>query len=183
VRNIVLVGFMGTGKSVVGRRLANALGCDFMDMDRVIEQRQGKSVPQIFSEQGEAAFRKMESEVVGELSRRTGCVIATGGGAVLNPDNLTQLRQGGVLVALQARPEVVLKRVGKRAGDRPLLGGENPLSKIKSLLMERADAYRDVDVTIDTSDLSTEEVVHRIKQQVEAFEGYKDSGLSRSKSI
>lgn len=175
MKNIVLLGFMGTGKSAVGRRLAASLGYGFVDTDQMIEQRQRKSISGIFTALGEARFRCMESDVVGELSERTRCVIATGGGVALNPDNLLRLRQGGFLVALQARPEVILKRVEKRAGERPLLQGDDPLSQIKSLLMARAACYRNVDLTIDTSDLSTEEVVHRIGQQVRALEGQKDS--------
>ncbi len=167
---------MGTGKSAVGRRLSASMGYDFVDTDRVIEQRKQKTIAGIFSDCGEAEFRRMESEVVRELSRQTGCVIATGGGVALNSDNLAQLRQGGILVALQARPEVILKRVGRRVGERPLLRGADPLSRIQSLLADRAACYRDVDLTIDTSDLSTEEVVRRIEQQVCALESHKNPG-------
>jgi shikimate kinase len=176
LKNIVLLGFMGTGKSAVGRRLSASLGYDFVDTDRVIEQQQKKTVAGIFADCGEAEFRRMESVVVRELSRQTRCVIATGGGVALNPDNLEHLRQRGILVALQARPEVILKRVEKRVGERPLLQDVDPLSRIQSLLTDRADCYRNVDLTVDTSDLSTEEVVRRIEQQVWAIEGHKNSG-------
>jgi len=166
VKNIVLLGFMGTGKSIVGRRLAVELGYHFVDTDQVIETREKKRIPLIFSENGEAYFRKMEAEVVEELSAWQGYVISTGGGVPLNPGNLKALEQGGILVTLVTRPEVILRRVQRRSGERPLLKGPDPLAAIKRLLSEREAFYSRSAVTVDTSDIAIGESVQRILVQL-----------------
>src|SRR5688572_32419312 len=109
--NIVLTGFMGTGKTLVGRRLAEELGLGFVDIDEAIEKRVGRSVRVIFETQGETAFRALEAEVIGELASRDRTVIATGGGALLNPQNRRNLEKNGILVCLRARTATVLERL------------------------------------------------------------------------
>lgn len=173
MKNIVLLGFMGTGKSVVGRRLATAFHYQFIDTDQVIEEKTHKRIAEIFSEQGEAEFRRLESEVVADLAERTGCVISTGGGIVLNPKNLDLLGKNGILVLLRCRPEVIFKRVQKRAGQRPLLQKADPLSEIRRLLAEREPFYQRADITLDTSDIKLEDVVQQIKGKVSEIEGRK----------
>ena len=171
---------MGTGKSVVGRRLAIDLRYQFVDTDHMIEEKTGKKISEIFEEEGEAQFRNLEAEVAEEVGRRSDHVISTGGGIVLNPANMEALSRNGILVSLQARPEIIFKRVQKRAGQRPLLQGPDPLSQIKRLVLEREPYYRRATFTIDTSDLPLEEVVHQIKKKVLQGEDQKNSGFAGS---
>src|SRR5947207_704151 len=121
-RNLALIGFMGTGKTTVGRLCAAQLGYDFYDSDTVIEARAGCSIARFFAEHGEAAFRQREREVIAELAAMPGRVIAAGGGAALDPDNMGCLRATGLVVLLTASPEAILSRVGN-AQTRPLLAG------------------------------------------------------------
>jgi shikimate kinase len=170
MRTIVLMGFMGTGKSEVGRRLARRLGCAFIDTDRLIEERAGKSVSAIFAEDGEVQFRAMEAEVVAEAAGRAGSVIAVGGGAVVDPTNAARLREAGVMVHLTADPETILARVGA-AGSRPLLAGRDPRAAVNRLLDERRAAYEAAaDVTVDTSTRTVDEVVDEIRRTVAGVE-------------
>src|SRR5512141_2997972 len=111
-RNIILSGFMATGKSTVGRRLAIVLGYDFLDLDTLIAAEAGMPISQIFSSQGEAAFRGLEARMAERAGSRAGCVIATGGGTIVNPRNLEVLRRGGVVVTLAASPETIVARLG-----------------------------------------------------------------------
>jgi shikimate kinase len=161
--NIILTGFMGTGKSTAGKRLARRLGWEFIDVDRQIEARAAMPIPQIFTERGEAVFRRLERREISRAIKGDKRVIATGGGAFMNPESRAALRLSGPVVCLTARPQVILARVGKRADTRPLLAGQaSPLARIRSLLARRAAAYAQADVTIDTSALSIDEVVERI---------------------
>ncbi len=139
-KNLVLMGFMGTGKSCVGRLLAERMGREFVDMDTLIELRVGKRISDIFREDGEAAFRRIEREVADDLSEPRSLVIATGGGAVLNPANIEALQRGGVVICLTATPETVLERV-KRGKHRPLLRGDDLEATVRRRLDERASAY------------------------------------------
>lgn len=151
-RNLVLVGFMGTGKSTLGRGAARALRRPFADTDTVVERRAGRSIPDIFAAGGEAAFRDLEAAAAADLGRPRRGVVATGGGILGRADNLAALRAGGVLVALTARPDVILARVGGAgaAKRRPLLAGDDPLQRIAALLQERAALYAQADLTLDT---------------------------------
>lgn len=160
-RNVVLFGFMGTGKTSVGKRLAARLGLTFIDMDVQIEKRQGKTITLIFKEEGEPAFRKLERELVLELSAASGMVIATGGGVVLNRQNVDDYARTGLAVCLVATPESILKRL---EGDttRPLLAQGDKLQKVVSILEARRECYGAVPVQIDTSSLGVEAVVDRI---------------------
>lgn len=166
MKNIVLLGFMGTGKSIIGRRLAVELGYRFADTDQIIEERAQKSIQEIFAEEGEARFRRLEAEAVRDVSGWSGYVISTGGGVPLHEDNIKALRGNGILVSLKARPEVILKRVRKRVGKRPLLRGPHPLSNITRLLAEREPFYDRAAISIDTSDVDVQESVRRIKIKV-----------------
>lgn len=158
---IVLTGFMGTGKSAVGRRLAERLALPFLDLDEAIEAATGLTIAEIFAAEGEPAFRQKERDLIASLEHRTNCVMATGGGAVLDPDNLRRLRTGAVLVCLTAEPAIILQRLGGDAG-RPLLQGTDRLARIRALLEQRAPAYAQADLTIDTSALNVEQIVERI---------------------
>ncbi len=173
-RAIVLMGFMGTGKSEVGRRLAQRLGRSFVDTDQLVEERAGKRIAAIFADEGEVAFRSLEHAAVDEAAGRGGVVIAVGGGAVLDPENVRILRAAGTLVYLTARPEVILSRVGD-AKSRPLLRND-PRGTVTQLLAERDSVYAAAaDVTVDTSDRTADEVVGEVQTALARSERWKSS--------
>jgi shikimate kinase len=171
---LILTGFIATGKSSVGPLLARRLGWEFVDSDDAIVARAGKSIAQIFADDGEARFRQLEREVIAHLADdRRRCpqchgphpeVIATGGGAIVDEANRTALKRAGVIVCLTARPEVVAARVEKSKNPRPKLSesGQPLLERVRDLLAERADAYARADLSVDTSELSVEQVVDRV---------------------
>ena len=135
--NIILTGFMGTGKTAVGREVAARLGRPFVDLDDLIVQRAGKSIPEIFAQDGEPAFRALEAAICGEMAAPAGLVIATGGGAVVNPANREALAAGGTVICLEADLDTILQRVG-RGDDRPMLAGPDRVARIRELLAARA---------------------------------------------
>ena len=149
MRNIVLVGFMGTGKTTVGRLLAEQTGMPLVDIDAMIAERAGKSINEIFAEDGEAHFRTLEREIVKELAARDGQVISTGGGIVLNPDNIADFEKTGLVVCLLASAETVLERV-QHDTTRPLLAGDKE-AKILQLLESRKPLYEAIPHKIDTN--------------------------------
>jgi shikimate kinase/3-dehydroquinate synthase len=159
--NLILSGFMGTGKSVVGRLVAERLGRPFLDMDAEIERRAGKSIPAIFAEDGEDTFRAMEQALCGEVSRLAGYVIATGGGALVDPDNRDRLAQSGPIVCLTAAVDELLRRLSGTS-DRPLLQGTDARGAAERLLHVRREAYAAVPWQIDTTSLSPEKVVDQV---------------------
>jgi shikimate kinase / 3-dehydroquinate synthase len=158
--NVVLIGFMGTGKTAVGREVARQLGWPFIDTDVLIEERAGRPIAQIFAEDGEEAFRRLEAATVEAASEGEGVVIATGGGVVLRKENMDRLRRNGLIIALRADPAAIRARVGSGV-DRPLLGSD-PEAAIRRLLAEREAFYGDADLTVDTTALSLEEIVARV---------------------
>jgi shikimate kinase/3-dehydroquinate synthase len=159
--NLVLTGFMGTGKTVVGREVARRLGLEFVDMDAEIEARAGKSIPRLFTEDGEAAFRRMEAALCHELAARSGLVIATGGGALVDPANRAAMMASGVVVCLACDPDEILRRL-EPTGGRPLLAVPDPGAEIERLLSARRGAHAAIPWQVDTSALSIAEVVHRV---------------------
>ena len=164
IRNIALCGFMGTGKSSVGRLVAEQLRFAFLDTDTVIEARAGKTIAQIFAEQGEAAFRELEEKIVKELELRDRTVISTGGGLVVNPDNMASLKQHAFVVCLWARAETIYERV-KNQNHRPLLQEAKPLEKIRELLTERTPFYKQANVLLNTEIRSPREVAQQVLHQ------------------
>lgn len=161
LKNIVLIGFMGTGKTVIGRHLARVLRRRFVDTDDEIEGLAGKTVAQIFREDGEAHFRAEESRLCRGLAAPQGLVVATGGGMVVNPENVAHLRRGGVLIGLTAAPEVILDRVSRK-DTRPLLRGSDKWARIEKLLRKRAGVYDVAEFTVDTGTASPERTVRSI---------------------
>ena len=166
MKNIVLVGFMGTGKTEVGRILSKKLGYALIDADTEIEKRQNMAITEIFRQQGEPAFRDIEADVIKQLSGMKKNVISTGGGAVLRQENIDNLRANGVIVCLSATPETILQRTSVN-NDRPLLQTENPLQKIKELLEYRRPYYEKADIMIDTENKSPLEVAEEIIKAVD----------------
>lgn len=161
MRNIVLIGFMGTGKSTVGKRLAQSLAWDFVDTDCEIGEVTNMSVTDIFRRHGETRFRSEERIVVARLSLQEQIVIATGGGTVLEPQNWDALIQNGIIICLHASLDVILSRIGHK-NDRPLLKG--PREEIERLWLERQACYAQADFTVDTSEKTIDEVVDEILQ-------------------
>ena len=149
MNNIVLCGFMGCGKTTVGKLIAKALAFTFIDMDDYIVEQCGMSINQLFETYGEAHFRKLETDTIRELSARSELVIATGGGAVMRDENVELLKAGGTLVYLEANAESVYERL-KDDTTRPLLAVDNKRAKIEELLAARIPRYRRVaDLCVD----------------------------------
>jgi len=159
--NIIITGFMGTGKSVVAKELARKLKMEFIDMDRIIEERQKTSIADIFAGHGENYFREQENKLVKELSQKENTVIATGGGTLLSSDNARMLGQRGQIICLYADSQTIYNRVNKK-NNRPLLKRENVLSEINRLLEERKEAYNNFTIKIFTTNLNVKEVADKI---------------------
>jgi shikimate kinase len=166
--NIILTGFMGCGKTTVGKLLARQLGYSFVDTDQLIEARSGMSVREIFALQGEPTFRRLETAVAGELGTGEGMVIATGGGLMLNTENARLLSATGRVFCLTARPEVILRRVAKSApGVRPLLDAPDPLARIVELVRARKASYARF-TQVDTSGKNPKQVMREILSRLES---------------
>ncbi|TDX45410.1 shikimate kinase [Orenia marismortui] len=159
--NISLIGFMGTGKSTIGHKLAERLNYKFIDLDEEIVKIDGRPIPTIFAENGEKYFRDLESKATAEISKDNNQVIATGGGIVLRPKNIEYLKSKGIVVLLEASAEVIFERT-QHDNNRPLLEVADPLAKIKTMMEERADKYNCTEHQIDTTALSVEEVIEEI---------------------
>lgn len=139
--NIVLTGFMGTGKSTVGRLLAKRMGYQFIDTDQLIEERIGCTIAAYFASHGEAAFRQRELDTANDLAQQSGLIISTGGGMLLNPVIADTLAKTGKIFCLTAPAEEILERVKREISTRPLLQGDNPLETINNLLTQRSAGY------------------------------------------
>ncbi|MCR5439665.1 MAG: shikimate kinase [Selenomonas sp.] len=164
MKNVILIGFMGTGKTSTGKMLASKLGCAFIDMDQKIEEEAGRRIPEIFAQQGEEHFRQLERELVERLSARRNAVISTGGGTVKNPANVAAFKKSGIIICLSASVDAVLERT-KRHGTRPVLDQADRGDRrkaVESLMEERKNLYQQADFTIDTSELSPLQVVEAI---------------------
>jgi len=158
--NIALTGFMGTGKSAVGKLVAAKLGWQFFDIDEIIEQETGFKIPEIFAKKGEPYFRELETKTVRLLSLLDKSVISCGGGIVLRMENMDELEKTCIIVCLKASPEKILERT--KGSDRPLLSVKDPLSKIQEMLKLREPFYKRCKFSIDTSNITKEEVTENI---------------------
>lgn len=165
--NVVLIGFMGSGKSTMGIRLSYQLRYVLEDTDKLIEARAGKTISEIFAQEGEEAFRQMETELLEKLAERKGRrVYSVGGGTPVRAVNRPLLKKLGTVVYLRTRPETVYERL-KDDNTRPLLQGEDPLGKIRRLMAEREEAYMDAaDMVLDVDEMTSEQVVERIAECV-----------------
>ena len=164
IQNIALIGFMGTGKSSVAQLVAAQLHFSFLDTDHVIEARAGKSISELFAQEGEPAFRELERRVVEELAMRRKTVISTGGGLSANAANLASLKTHALVVCLWASPERIWERV-RGQSHRPLLNEPDPLGKIRSLLTAREPFYRQADILLNTELRSVREVAQQVIHQ------------------
>ena len=162
--SLALIGFMGTGKTSVGRHVAENLGFDFLDTDELIQARAGRSITDIFAKDGEPAFRELEKQVVQELSAREKTVIATGGGLPTNAENLAALKSFALVICLWASPGKIWERV-RNQSHRPLLHDADPQNKIRELLAVREPFYKQADVLINTDLRSVREAAQQIALQ------------------
>ncbi|MBA4208526.1 MAG: shikimate kinase [Parvibaculum sp.] len=167
-RSIVLVGLMGAGKTTVGRRLAKRLDLAFVDADAEIEDAAGETIPEIFERRGEAAFREGERRVIARLLAGRPQVLATGGGAYMDPATRANIAARGISIWLKADLDTLMKRVGKR-GDRPLLQNGDPRATMKRLIDERYPVYAEADITIESLEGPHEEVVEAIICKLKEF--------------
>ena len=165
--NIILIGFMGVGKTSLGKLLASKLGRAFIDLDEKIERDSNMTIPQIFEMHGEKYFRELEKSAVREVTVRKNLVIATGGGTVKDEENLQLLKNSGVIICLTADAEEIFRRTEKR-GERPVLdgGGNERLETIKKLLAEREKFYSQADFKIDTTEWSPLQIVNEICDKI-----------------
>lgn len=176
MRSIFLIGPMGSGKSTIGRHLAELLKMDFVDADHEIERRTGASIPLIFEIEGEAGFRKRETAVIDELTRKENIVLATGGGAVIAEANRRALHSRGTVVYLQAPLDTLLERTRKDR-NRPLLQTENPRARLEALLREREPLYRqEADIVVDTDRRTPTSVAREIVTKLKAGRTHENVG-------
>ena len=163
MNHIYLIGFMGTGKSTVGRALAQSMNREFTDSDELIVSRDGRSIPTIFTEEGEEYFRKLERRVMADIAAGDEpCVVSCGGGVVLSEENRLTMKNSGTVVWLTASPEEILRRV-KADDNRPLLAGKKTLADIENMIDHRRSFYEAAgDLVIDTDNRSVDEIIERI---------------------
>ena len=161
--NIYLVGFMGTGKSSVGRELAKQKGWNFVDLDELIELKQQRRIVDIFAKEGEPYFRKIEKKILKQVTTQKKFVVACGGGVVLDPGNIKLMKKTGILICLSATCQTILKRVSTST-HRPILNVAKPRERIELLLKMRAPYYMQADKTVDTSGSSIKQVVAKISK-------------------
>ena len=160
-RRVVLTGFMGTGKTAVGRRLAERLGWPLIDTDALLEERLGMSIAEVFTQHGEPYFRQQEQAVLAEAARMDKVVVATGGGALLSEENRALFDANSLVVCLTATPEEIIKRLDGDAS-RPLLAGEDRLGRVRTLQAERAPQYAAIPCHIDTTGRAVDEIAEEI---------------------
>ncbi len=166
MKNIVLTGFMGTGKTEVGRELSRILGWKVIDVDEEIVRAKKMSINEIFGKFGEPVFRDIETEMIEEVSRNRNVIISTGGGAVLRQENVEILRRNGVVICLWAEPETILRRTSNNS-ERPLLQVDDPLARIRELLEYRRPFYEKADIMIDTEGKSPFNIAEEILERME----------------
>ena len=170
-KNLVLIGFMGCGKTTLGKKVAKSLGVQFVDTDRYIEHEEGMKISEIFEKKGEAYFRKRETEVCEKFSNETGYIVATGGGIIRNDENIALLKKNGVVIYLKASPEHVFRNV-RNDLSRPLLQGGDKMEKIKTLMAERIPLYeKHADMKITVTGGTIRSLVEKILWELE------DAGL------
>jgi shikimate kinase len=162
--HVILVGLPGSGKTTVGQAVAAVTGRTFLDLDQEIERREGRSIGQIFGENGEAYFRKRERELTEELTVVGNMIISPGGGWVTQPENLRLVRPPGILVYLRVRPDTALERLGPMRSLRPLLMRPNPVAELERLLEARREAYESADHVVNTELYDQQRVIEKVME-------------------
>jgi shikimate kinase len=170
-RSLVLTGMMGVGKSSIGRRLAARLNVPFVDADTEIEKAAGMSIPDVFARHGEADFRSGEARVIARLLDSGPQVLASGGGAVMNPDTRAAIKAKGVSIWLKADLDVLLRRIAKRKHERPMLHTDDPAETLRQLLITREPVYALADLTVQSREVPHDAIVAEIMR---ALSGYLD---------
>jgi shikimate kinase len=165
MKNIVLTGFMGAGKTAVGRELSHLLGWKIIDVDEEIVKAQGMTINELFGKFGEAGFRDIETEMIRKVSRNRNVIISTGGGAVLRQENMDILREHGTIVCLWASADTVFKRTNSNS-ERPLLRVENPRRRIEELLEYRRPFYEKADMVLDTEEKTPLHIAEEILKRM-----------------
>jgi len=165
-RNIVLIGFMGCGKSLTSNRLAEILNRQVISTDKLVEQREGQSIAEIFEKSGEGYFRNIEKEIIKEISGQSDMIIDCGGGIVMDEENMAHLKENGLVIYLSTSPESIYKNIKHRT-ERPLLNVENPQLKITELLEERRPYYEKADVTIDVDHKAINQIAEDVLKVLE----------------
>ncbi|KJJ84101.1 metal dependent phosphohydrolase [Candidatus Omnitrophus magneticus] len=168
MKNIILIGFMGTGKTVISKSLAKEFNAAYVSTDSLIEKQEGMAIKDIFSLKGESYFRQIEKCVIKEVCAKSGQIIDTGGGAIIDPENFGVLKENGIIICLWATPEVILKRT-QGSKNRPLLNVENPLSRIIDILEKRREHYEKADFHIDTTSGDITDIVARILKLLDSI--------------
>jgi len=163
MRNIILVGFMGTGKTTIATKLSHRLKMRYVSTDDLIEKKEKRTINEIFTRSGEDYFRNVESEIIRQIADSENVVIDAGGGAVIREENMGCLKSNGIVIRLTADPEIIMQRT-KKYKHRPLLNVEDPKRKILDLLAKRARTYAKADYTFDTGKLTIEQVVDKITE-------------------
>lgn len=163
MRNIVLIGFMGTGKTTIATQVARELKMKYVSTDDLIEKREKRTINEIFTANGEERFRDIESDIVRSISSMEGLVIDTGGGVVIRDENLSALKSGGIVITLTADEETIMSRT-KKYKHRPLLNVEDPKTKIRALMTKRASMYAKADHIIDTGKLTIKQAVAKVME-------------------
>lgn len=171
--SIALIGYMGTGKTIIGQLLAEKLNLNLIETDWLIEQKAGIPIPEIFAKEGETGFREREIATIKEISGEHGSVIACGGGLVLNRINIDRLKENAVIVYLQASAKTIQNRVSGEAGQRPLLEVEDQLATIRTMLKFRRPFYeRAADITVNTTGMNPDEVMKTIVMKLKEYESF-----------
>lgn len=167
MKNIMLIGFMATGKSTIARRMCRDYQMKIVEMDVEIEKKEGRKISDIFSKNGEAYFRNLETELLRDINEKEDQVVSCGGGVVLRKENVELMKRNGVVVLLTASPEIILERV-KRNNNRPLLEGKKNIADIKQMLEERKDKYMEAaDIIISTDGKDIKTVCKEIMKKIE----------------
>jgi shikimate kinase len=179
--NLILVGFSCSGKTTLGRNVARRLRLTFVDTDRYIEDMTGRSIPEIFREEGEAAFRAREREAIAHIMDGRNQVVSTGGGAFVDPQNRERLRTGNLVIHLEVRPETVVDRLrNSRSGrPRPLLDSPDPLARVIQLMADRREAYTAAHVTIGVDNRTRYELVGELRRRWLAWQRAHHPAASR----
>jgi shikimate kinase len=167
MKNIALIGLMGSGKTTIGALLAQKLKLNFVDIDTEIEKKEKSTISEIFAHKGESFFRELETQALKEFAGKTNQIISTGGGAVQNTENLDFLKQNCITIYLKTSPEVLFERL-KDDASRPLLQNPDPLATLKELLKKRQDNYQKADIIIDTDNKTTDKIVNEIIKNVKS---------------